>query len=128
MLKQIFIVNTDLKMRKGKIATQVAHGEVEYMQHIRDSENKSDICHTIRYMRYIKWRDDHNNMMRKIILKANYERILSAIHVCEKLNIWHHVVHDKGLTQVEPNSLTCIVVEPLTEQSSNVLFADLKLL
>ena len=29
-LKQVFIINSDLKMGKGKIAVQVAHGEVIY--------------------------------------------------------------------------------------------------
>jgi peptidyl-tRNA hydrolase len=42
--------------------------------------------------------------------------------------IWACFVYDKGLTQVAPDSLTCLVIEPLEESMCDELFGDLKLL
>jgi len=36
VFKQIFIINSDLKMSAGKIAVQTAHGATYYMQHVCD--------------------------------------------------------------------------------------------
>lgn len=138
-LKQVFIVNSDLKMRKGKIAAQVAHGEVEYMQHIRDMKDiaiwgpTSDgvgnrVPATKSYIRFKRWYYDNGNTMKKVVLRAPLLEIGVIKCMLEDGGIWHHVVHDKGLTQVAPDSLTCVVVEPLLEDVCDKLFGKLKLL
>ena len=60
---QTFLVNTDLKMRKGKIAAQVAHGEVFYMEEKFNGHQYGGM-----HDRYIKWMKD--GMMKKVVLKA----------------------------------------------------------
>ncbi len=132
-LKQVFIVNRDLKMGKGKIAVQVAHGEVEYMRHIKSIEDAyrrgiTDPSKMERCIRCRKWYHDNDNMMKKVVLKATLSEIEAIVCTLEENQIWYHSVHDMGLTQVDPGSLTCVVVEPWTEETGDRLFGHLKLL
>lgn len=132
MLKQIFLINTDLKMDKGKIAVQCCHGETLYMdrilEHVIQHRAKSDDI----YVRYNKWRQateyDQIGMMKKVVLKSTKDEIINYTWKLKNLGIWAYPIFDKGLTQVEPNSLTCLVIEPLEEEQCNTLFGNLKLL
>ncbi len=133
--KQTFIVNSDLGMGKGKAAVQVAHGEVYYMEHIiksrdviagslspSDNENEND------FKKYHQWRYDEDGLMKKAVLKATEEEIKELMLKLEKNNIWHYKVIDAGLTQIPQGSLTCVVVEPLSDIKHDELFGHLKLL
>ncbi len=133
-MKQIFIINKDLKMGVGKIATQVAHGEVLYIEHIKEiesdcfdvNENDDKKCSS-----YIKWREfdiKPIGTMTKIVLKAS-ENEMNKIHEnLDNLNILHFKVFDLGKTQVNKGSFTCICVEPLEEVITDKLFGHLNLL
>lgn len=124
MLKQVFIVDKGLKMGKGKIAGQVAHGEVMYMETV--AEDYDNI--TTFTSRYSSWRYDHGECMKKVVLKATADEMDEiSCELCHR-NIWCSGVHDMGLTQVAEDSLTCIVVEPLDEKLCDELFGGLKLL
>ncbi len=128
MLKQIFLVNTNLKMEKGKIAVQVAHGEVIYMESLPNSMDYPDE----RLDRYGEWRsnskEDPIGMMKKVVLKSTESEIRDYYIRLKSQNIWTYMIFDKGLTQIPENSLTCLVVEPLEESICDTLFGDLKLL
>lgn len=127
-LKQVFIVNSDLRMGKGKIAVQVAHGEVFYMEKKFKGHD-----YGTTYENYIDWMKD--GLMKKVVLKATQEEMLILIGIIElvnecrtKDNIWFDIVFDKGLTQVPADSMTCIVFEPLDEQMADHFFKHYKLL
>ncbi len=120
-LKQVFIVNSELDMGKGKVAVQVAHGEVFYLENVFTNENSN-------LEKYTKWRHDNDNLMKKIVLKASWYDIQQFANKLKINGIWHAEVHDKGLTQIPENSLTCLVVEPLEEDVCKELFGHLKLL
>ena len=122
-LKQVFIINKDLKMGKGKIAVQVAHGEVFYMRTIYD--RKVDTCMEERFHDWIE-----DGLMKKVVLKATQEEMLMLIGALKGMNdnIWFDIVYDKGLTQVPVDSMTCIVFEPLDEKEAHERFGYLKLL
>lgn len=122
-LKQVFIVNSDLKMGKGKIAVQVAHGEVFYMSEIND--RFADDCMSERFS---DWTFDEDKLMKKVVLKATRDEMLFLLGVLAKENIWNETVIDKGLTQVPADSMTCIVIEPLEEQEADTYFGSYKLL
>ena len=132
MLKQIYLINTDLKMDKGKIAIQVAHGTTMYMdkilQHIIQHHAKSDDI----YVRYNNWRaiteEDDIGMMKKIVLKSTEKEMRDIHNKLKSLNIWSYLIFDRGLTQIPEHSLTCLVVEPLEESQCDSLFGNLKLL
>ncbi len=127
-LKQVFIVNSDLSMGKGKIAVQVAHGEVLYMEHVLYDHFSLGAVASID--NYKQWRNETNGpigMMKKVVLKAT-EQDMNNIYGQLKNGIWVCKVFDKGLTQVAENSFTCLVVEPLGEEKCEELFGHLKLL
>ena len=121
MLKQTFLINTDLKMRKGKIAVQVAHGEIFYTNAIHN--RKADTCMEERFH---DWFND--GLMKKVVLKATEEKMSNFAHDLKNKNIWTHPVYDKGLTQIPQDSFTCLVIEPLPEEQCQKLFGHLKLL
>lgn len=108
-MKQVFIVNQDLKMGKGKIAVQVAHGETLYMQ---------DACYfefdTIEYNSHKTW---VNELMTKIVLKASQVEMVLLKTELTTAKIKFYAVHDAGLTQVPSGSLTCICIWPLPDTS-----------
>jgi PTH2 family peptidyl-tRNA hydrolase len=126
MLKQIFLINTDLKMDKGKIAVQVSHGTIMYIE-----AATCRCADSFMEERYHDWRaetkEDPIGMMKKAVLKSTESEIRDMYVKLKQLNIWCYLIYDLGLTQVIPNSLTCLVVEPLEEDVCNNLFGDLKL-
>jgi len=116
---QTFLVNTDLKMRKGKIAAQVGHGVTLYMRNVNsplheDMKERSEV-----------WIDSG---MHKIVLKSTEKEMIEIINILNNLDIMCYVVRDFGLTQIPKNSFTVLAVEPLDEQSHQVIFGHLKLL
>lgn len=124
VLKQTFIINSDLDMRKGKIAGQVAHGAVFYTQIA--IEHSSDNAE--RYNRFVSWRYEDKELMKKVVLKASKEEIIRLRVILIDKDIWSHLVYDRGMTQIPENSLTCMVIEPLEEEKCDDLFRHLKLL
>ncbi len=109
------LVNNDLKMEKGKIASQVGH----CVQHIIESilisyyENKK----TKHYNDYLKWK----NGCKKIVLKATQTQLEYLKNDSNAISIY-----DAGKTQIEPNSLTIIGFFPSSSNSKK--FEQYKLL
>ena len=126
--KQVFIINSDLGMGKGKIAGQVAHAAIYYMEEILLYVEGQAPENERLFERFVIWREEDHGLMKKIILKttqADMQKILCDLAVKE---IEKFAVYDRGLTQIAPNSFTCIVVEPLEEEKCDELFGHLKLL
>ena len=116
---QTFLVNTDLKMRKGKIAVQVAHGETLYMGNVYDP------LHENMKERNGVW---INGGMHKVVFKSTEKEMIETMCILDNLNTIYYVVRDFGLTQVPEGSFTVLAVEPLEKQSHQVIFGHLKLL
>lgn len=98
-LKVYIVINTTLKMGKGKLLSQVGHG-IEYMVE-NLILNKPDL-----------FQEYKQRPPKKICVKADDSKIkeLSRKH-CDKCC----KVIDAGLTQVEPGSLTVLVFYPTVE-------------
>jgi len=96
------IINNDLKMEKGKIASQVGHAVQQIIENILEDyyvkQKKPDI-----YNRYKLW----SNGSKKIILKASYNDLLDLQQESECVSIY-----DAGKTQIQANSLTCVGFYP----------------
>ena len=126
--KQVFIINSDLGMGKGKIAGQVAHATIYYMEEILLYVEGQAPENERLFERFVIWREEYHGLMKKIILKttqADMQKILCELAVRE---IEKFAVYDRGLTQIDEGSFTCIVVEPLEEDVCDELFGRLKLL
>lgn len=127
-LKQTFIINSDLRMGKGKIVGQAAHALVYYMDEIllyvegKAPENKR------LFERFVTWREEEHGMMKKVVLKATEKEMNNILLELAVQGIEKFAVYDRGLTQIPEGSFTCIIVEPLEEEKHDKLFRHLKLL
>ena len=113
MFKQVIVVRQDLKMPKGKTASQVAHAAVE-------SSYRTD--KTI----FKKWRTEG---MKKIVVKVKSEEELYKIkQKAEEANIATAIITDAGHTYVAPGTVTCLGIGPDKEEVIDEITSKLQLL
>ena len=112
-MKQVMIVRTDLKMRKGKIAAQCCHGSL-------GSYKKTD-PKKIR-----KW---ENEAYAKVVLKVQTkEELLELKKLADEKNISNYLVIDAGRTQIPTSSITVLALGPDEDEIIDEVTGDLKLL
>ena len=118
------IVNTDLKMEKGKIAGQCSHS-VSRVTRLIETTKMNDA--------YIKW---ISNFEPKIILKSNEKEMLEMIEKyklnnSEEINetyLWCIYTRDIGRTQIELGKLTTIAYCPIFRKDVPDFLKKMKLL
>ena len=116
--KQVILILSDVKMDCGKKCVQVAHASL-----MGFCEGDASVIHA--------WRV---NGMRKIVLKVSGIPELHAIvQKAHHGGIRSATVVDAGLTQLEPDTVTCVGFQPLAEDDPkciilNEITKDLKLL
>ena len=95
------LVNEDIKIGKGKLAGQAAHASLTwlYRNFIKDYDGNS-IGITENMQTFL---DDYMEVQKKIILKCPQWKLEELEREGKYI-----VIRDKGLTQLEPNTLTCI--------------------
>lgn len=104
--RMYIIVNSDAKMGKGKIASQVGHAVMEVTETM--------INHYPQL-----WRDfKRGGINAKICLKANSELIHEIYQTYDWLihpnrQAWCRGIKDAGRTQVDPGTLTAIAFCPM---------------
>ncbi len=128
VLKQVFIINSDLKMGKGKTVGQAIHAVIYYIDEILLYLEGQAPENELLYERFVKWREEDHGLMKKIILKASEEEMNRILFDLAVQEIEKFAVYDRGLTQIPKGSFTCIIVEPLEEEKCDLLFSHLKLL
>ena len=107
------MVRNDLKMQKGKIASQVSHASVES---VLISDKK--VVET--------WRDEG---MKKIILKVKDEKeLLDFKRKAEREGLKTALIRDAGLTVFEKPTITCMAIGPDDDGRIDKITKDLKLL
>lgn len=112
-MKMYILVNEDIKISKGKVAGQVGHAVCTYLYRnfFRDRNNDlielshDDYCFLDKYMKEQK----------KIILKCPQWKLEEL----ERENKYV-VIRDLGLTELEPNTLTCICLGIFDNDSSDI--------
>ena len=108
------LINSSLKMGKGKIAAQVGHGVHKITQYCLKNEKEL-------WIKYIK------NKCPKIILKTkSQEELLNILNNTQ--NYFKSYVIDEGRTQIPKNSLTVICYKPILKENVPNDFKILKLL
>jgi PTH2 family peptidyl-tRNA hydrolase len=105
-------VRKDLQMGKGKIAAQVAHAAVE--------------CSRRKSAKIEKWISEGQ---KKIVVGVKgEEELYSLIKQAENNGINVCPIRDAGLTQLEPDTLTCAGFGPDEDAVIDSLTGKLKLL
>jgi PTH2 family peptidyl-tRNA hydrolase len=103
-----FFVRKDLKMQKGKIASQCAHASIGLYKKLL--KNKNNLLN-----------DWEKSGSKKIVLKVDNESVFGdIIKYCQMNNILNHTVVDAGRTQIEANSKTVICVIEESKKLNNL--------
>ncbi len=115
-IKQVIVVRKDLHMGTGKIAAQVGHAAVSGAEKSRKL-NKTWL------------RNWFNEGQPKIVVKVNSLQELLEVHGdAEKLMIPLVIIQDRGLTQIETGTVTCIGIGPAPSTIIDKVTSELKLL
>ncbi|MEK4632517.1 MULTISPECIES: aminoacyl-tRNA hydrolase [Bacillus] len=93
--RMYILVNENIKISKGKLAGQVGHAVMSYVYYkaIKPLQNGDEI----------ESLDDYMYEQKKIILNCPQYKLEEL----ERAG-GYTVIRDKGYTQLEPNTLTCI--------------------
>lgn len=128
VLKQVIVVRTDLNMSPGKLAVQVAHASTLLVEALRDEteiEQESQVM-TQAYLWYKEWK---SGLYRKIVVTASSEDELTNIReMAVKARLPTVEVYDAGLTELPPNTLTCVGIGPAPSDIIDDVTGNLKLL
>jgi PTH2 family peptidyl-tRNA hydrolase len=115
-MKQAIVVRTDLRMGKGKLAAQVAHASL----------STADLARQRKPGWYEKWKDEGQ---AKIVLKVESEEAIRDLSQRAKAaGLPAVLIEDRGLTQLEPGTVTCLGIGPGPEEELDRITGKLKLL
>ena len=117
-LTMYLFVNSDLKMKAGKIAAQVGHAAQEITEQLVKMRYENNGMLPDPYVRYFKW---SKMGAKKIVLKATQEQLIEMTKMREAV-----AITDSGRTQVAPGSLTVVGFYP--SQCKSKFAKDYKLL
>lgn len=114
--KQVIVVRMDLKMGKGKLAAQVAHASLGAAE--AGQRKKSNW--------YGAW---HDQGQETVVVKAAGEADLEELQKrAGALGLPVCLIHDMGLTQVAPGTVTCLGIGPGPAELVDKVTGNLKLL
>lgn len=114
--KQAILVRTDLKMGKGKIASQVAHASLASFLKVKKAF--PEISES--------WL---NEGMKKVVLKVSSENeIFIYAEKAKNEGVIFEIVRDAGHTQIPPSSITCLAIGPDKDEKIDKIVGNLKLL
>ena len=112
-MKQAIIIRADLKMGKGKIATQASHASIAAFLRSRKSLRDEWLA----------------SGMKKVVLKVSSEKELKSFYKKVKAKKMPcAIINDAGLTQLEPGTATAIGIGPDREDKMDKITGKLKLL
>ncbi|MBU5575209.1 MAG: peptidyl-tRNA hydrolase Pth2 [Candidatus Aenigmatarchaeota archaeon] len=112
-MKQVIVIRTDLKMGKGKLCSQAAHASLAAF--LKSDKKKRE-----------KW---INEGMKKVVVKVSSENeILILKKLAENKKIPSEIIIDKGLTQIEPGTITALGLGPDEDEKIDEITGNLKLL
>ena len=115
-MKQAIVVRSDLKMGKGKTAAQVAHASL----------SAAEEAHEKKPRWYEAWKEAGQ---AKIVLKVESEEALrELLRKAKSAGLPASIIEDRGLTQVEPGSVTCLGIGPGPDGELDPISGNLKLL
>lgn len=113
------VVREDLNMSSGKMAVQVAHGCVGLILDGMDKPSLSQLDKNIAWFM---------EGQKKIVLRTPNLEFLKKIEVkAKEYNLPYYLVEDFGLTELEPNTITCLAIGPADDATMKPVTGRLKL-
>ncbi len=98
--KQVIVMRNDLKMGKGKIAAQAGHAAVSATEEARRQQPRW-------------WKNWLDEGQCKIAVKVNSEaELLELKETAGRAGLPCALITDRGLTQLEPGTVTCLAIGP----------------
>jgi PTH2 family peptidyl-tRNA hydrolase len=114
--KLVIVVRTDIKMSKGKVAAQAGHAAVSAAEYAR--RNRPEW--------WSPWMDEGQ---RKIAVKAKSEQeLLELERKARKAGLPAALIVDRGLTQLPPETMTCLGIGPAPADKVDTITGKLSLL
>jgi PTH2 family peptidyl-tRNA hydrolase len=113
--KMVIVVRDDLKMSGGKLAAQVAHAAVT--------------CALEAKAKKAKWFSEwYREGQRKVVLKArDVEELRSLKDMAARAGLPFSLVSDAGLTELPPNTTTCLGIGPAPDTDLDPITGSLPL-
>jgi len=114
--KQVIAMRTDLKMSRGKMAAQAGHAAVSAAEEAR--KNFSDW-----------WKAWIEEGQCKIAVRAKSEQeLLELQKKAKELKLPSALVIDRGLTELPPETITCLGIGPAPSSQIDEITGKLHLL
>jgi len=126
VIKQVIVIRTDLNMRKGKLAAQVAHASMKFILENNESDNVNEINTVLSEQETAWFREGHT----KIVVGVDSEGALRDLVLKAKLaDVECHTITDSGKTEFhgEP-TLTCAAFGPDEAETIDKITGGLKLM
>jgi PTH2 family peptidyl-tRNA hydrolase len=115
-VKQAIVLRSDLGMGKGKLAAQAAHASLSAAEMASGSHPSW----------YEDWKSEGQ---KKVVLKVASESELEELYkMARRAKLPAARVEDRGLTQVEPGTVTCLGIGPGPDVEIDKITGKLKLL
>ena len=109
--KQVIVVRNDLKLSKGKLAAQASHASVSAMLKSKLKD---------------PWLREGQ---KKVVLKvASQEELFEIYEDAKSMGLPTALIRDMGLTEIPPNTVTCIGIGPEKEEVLDRVTGHLKML
>jgi PTH2 family peptidyl-tRNA hydrolase len=113
--KMVIIFRSDLRLSKGKAAVQAGHAAVSAAEEAR--KHRRDW-----------WNEWLFEGQRKIAVKVNSEKeLLELQEQAENLDLPYALIVDRGLTEIPPNTITCLGIGPAPSEKIDALTGKLPL-
>ncbi|HLD85630.1 MAG TPA: peptidyl-tRNA hydrolase Pth2 [archaeon] len=112
MYKQVIVINSDIKISKGKTAAQAAHASVSSLH---KADNKI----------INRWKDEGQ---KKVVVKASLDQMIAAQEKCKKLKLPFALIADAGRTEIASGTVTALGIGPEEEEKIDKVTGSMKLL
>jgi len=114
--KQVIVFRSDLKLSKGKIASQAGHAAVSAGEEVRKHRKEW-------------WKAWIGEGQCKIAVKVKSEKeLLELENQAKELSLPCSLIIDRGLTEIPPGTITCLGIGPAPAEKIDRITGNLTLL
>lgn len=112
-MKQVIVVNQSLKLPRGKLAAQVAHGAVAAFLQSGAAARRAWLA---------------EGMPKVVLAVPDAEALLRLEALAAGRGIPHSLIRDAGRTVIPEGTITCLGLGPAPDEALDELTGELKLL